>query len=151
MRIAIGSDHRGLEHKALLAGLLATAGHQVDDCGGPAGGPIDYPLPALAVAERVADGRADLGVLICGSGIGVSIAANKVRGVRAALCFTPAQADGTRHHNDANVLCLSGDALSPEASWPIAEAFLAGRFEGGRHYGRVQMITGYENGPRAGE
>lgn len=151
MKIAIGSDHRGLAHRALLGERLRAAGHQVDDCGGQPGAPIDYPEPALAVATRVADGRADLGMLICGSGIGVSIAANKVRGVRAALCFTPSQADGTRRHNDANVLCLSGDALAPEAAWPVAEAFLAGRFEGGRHTGRVQMIIGYENGPRAGE
>lgn len=151
MKIAIGSDHRGLAHRTLLVQRLAAAGHQVEDCGGPGGGPVDYPQPALAVAERVAAGRADFGVLICGSGIGVSIAANKVRGARAALCFTPAQADGTRRHNDANVLCLSGDALAPEETWPVAEAFLAGRFEGGRHAARVQMITGYENGPRAGE
>ncbi|MBM4130045.1 RpiB/LacA/LacB family sugar-phosphate isomerase [bacterium] len=151
MKIAIGSDHRGAAHRALLAERLAAAGHPVEDCGGAPGAPVDYPVPALAVAERVADGRADLGVLVCGSGIGVSIAANKVRGARAALCFTAAQADGTRRHNDANVLCLSGDALTPAEAWPVVEAFLAGRFEGGRHAGRVQMITGYENRPRAGE
>lgn len=151
MKIAIGTDHRGFAHRALLAQRLEAAGHQVEDCGGPEGGPVDYPAPALAVAGRVGDGRADLGVLVCGSGIGVSIAANKVRGVRAALCFTPAQADGTRRHNDANVLCLSGDGLAAEECWPVVEAFLAGRFEGGRHANRVRMITDYENGAKAGE
>lgn len=151
MKMALGSDHRGLAHKALLAERLEAAGHVVIDCGGQADGPVDYPVPALAVAQLVRDGGADLGVLVCGSGIGVSIAANKVRGVRAALCFTPAQADGTRRHNDANVLCLSGDGLSPEQSWPVLAAFLAGSFEGGRHANRVRMITDYENDRTAGE
>lgn len=151
MKIAIGSDHRGLAHKALLAERLGAAGHQVCDCGGNGEGPIDYPAPALEVGRRVRDGDAELGILICGSGIGVCIAANKVRGVRAALCFTPEQAAGTRRHNDANVLCLSGDGLAPEQAWPITQAFVAGAFDGGRHARRVQMITDFENGRTAGE
>ena len=97
------------------------------------------------------DGAADLGVLICGSGIGVCIAANKVRGVRAALCFTPEQAAGTRRHNDANVLCLSGDGLTPEQARPVTEAFLGAAFDGGRHARRVRMITDFEDGRTAGE
>lgn len=151
MIVAIGSDHRGLAHRELLAARLKAAGHTVIDCGGVPGAPVDYPVPALAVGRLVRDGAADLGVLVCGSGIGVSIAANKVRGVRAALCFTPQQADGTRRHNDANVLCLSGDGLSPEEAWPVLAAFLAGVFEGGRHAVRVGQITDYENDRTAGE
>lgn len=151
MRIAIGSDHRGLEHKTVLTSQLQAVGHEVLDCGGAEGGPIDYPLPALAVGALVAGGKADLGVLICGSGIGVSIAANKVRGVRAALVHTPKQAAGTRRHNDANVLCLGGDALAPADAWPVVAAWLEAAFEGGRHAMRVQEIIDFENARGAGE
>jgi ribose 5-phosphate isomerase B len=151
MKLAIGSDHRGFAHRELLAARLTAAGHQVTDCGGSPGGSVDYPAPAFAVGTLVRDGAAGLGVLICGSGIGVCIAANKVGGVRAALCHTPEQAAGTRRHNDANVLCLSGDGLTPEQAWPVLEAFLAGSFEGGRHANRVRMITDYENDRTAGE
>jgi ribose 5-phosphate isomerase B len=151
MKIAIGTDHRGLAHRDALAARLREAGHVVTDCGGQAPGPIDYPAPALAVGRLVAGGGADLGVLVCGSGIGVSIAANKVRGVRAALCHTPEQAAGTRRHNDANVLCLSGDAVNPAQAVAILDAFLATGFEGGRHADRVRMITEYENGRTTGE
>lgn len=150
MKMAIGSDHRGLEHKTHLAARLRAEGHEVLDCGGTPGEPTDYPVPALAVASMVSRGDADLGVLICGSGIGVSIAANKVPGVRAALCFTPGQAAGTRRHNDANVLCLSGDGLTPEQSWPVVTAWLGAAFEGGRHAKRLQMITDFENGRKTG-
>lgn len=151
MKIAIGSDHRGRAHKAFLKERLQASGHLVTDCGGADEGPVDYPAPALEAGALVRDGAVDLGVLICGSGIGVSIAANKVRGVRAALCFTPEQAAGTRRHNDANVLCLSGDGLTPEQAWPVAEAFLATTFDGGRHERRVRMITEFEDGLTAGE
>jgi len=146
MKMAIGSDHRGLEHKTYLTACLRAEGHEVADCGGRPGEPTDYPVPALEVASLVGRGDADLGVLICGSGIGVSIAANKVPGVRAALCFTPEQAAGTRRHNDANVLCLSGDGLTAEQSWPVVASWLSAAFEGGRHAKRVQMITDFENG-----
>jgi RpiB/LacA/LacB family sugar-phosphate isomerase len=151
MKMAIGSDHRGQTHKTHLTECLRNAGHQVIDCGGAPGEPVDYPVPALAVGALVHSGEAELGVLICGSGIGVSIAANKVAGVRAALCFTPEQAAGTRRHNDANVLCLSGDGLTPEQSWPVVTAWLAAAFEGGRHAHRVRMITEFENGRKIGE
>ena len=92
----------------------------------------------------MASGQADAGVLICGSGIGVSIAANKVKGVRASLCFTPDQARTTRQHNDSNVLCLSGDAMDPEAALILLDAWLGSEFEGGRHGRRVDKITAYE-------
>ncbi len=151
MKFAIGSDHRGLPHKTFLAERLRASGHAVTDCGGTADGPSDYPDAALAVGQLVGRGVVDQGLLICGSGIGVSIAANKVPGVRAALCFTPQQAETTRRHNDANVLCLSGDALTPAETWPVVEAWLGSAFEGGRHALRVQKIIDFENGRKAGE
>ena len=145
MNIAIGSDHRGFAHKELLAATLAERGDTVQDMGCPGPESADYPDAALKVGEAVASGAADAGVLICGSGIGVSIAANKVRGVRASLCFTPDQADMTRRHNDSNVLCMSGDAVDPAGALEILQAWLAADFEGGRHQRRVDLITAYEN------
>ncbi len=144
MHIAIGSDHRGFPHKEILAAWLAQQGWQVTDCGCPGLESADYPDAAFRVAELVADGRAEAGILICGSGIGMSIAANKVAGVRASLCFTPDQASMTRRHNDSNVLCLSGDALDPVAATAVAEAYFAAEFAGGRHARRVAKITAYE-------
>ena len=102
-------------------------------------------LLVVAVAEAVASGKADGGVVVCGTGIGMSIAANKVAGVRASLCFTSEQAATTRRHNDSNVLCLSGDGLEPEAAVAVANAWLAATFEGGRHARRVDKITAYED------
>jgi ribose 5-phosphate isomerase B len=145
MKIAIGSDHRGFTHKSDIAEWLAACGHEVVDCGCPGPQPADYPDAALAVGELVAGGEVTGGILICGSGIGVSIAANKVRGVRASLCFDVRQARTTRQHNDSNVLCLSGDQLTPEAARSIVEAWLAAEFAGGRHGRRVDKITQYEN------
>jgi len=112
MRIAIGNDHRGLVHKRALIRLLEDRGLAVADLGCDDAGSADYPDHALAVGEAVAAGEADLGVLICGSGIGVSIAANKVPGVRAALCMNDEMAATTRRHNDSNVICFSGDHTS---------------------------------------
>jgi ribose 5-phosphate isomerase B len=145
MKIALGSDHRGYRHKALLLETLRSQGLEAEDLGCSDVKSADYPDPAIAVGELVAAGQADAGILICGSGIGVSIAANKVRGVRAALCFTPDQARTTRQHNDSNVLCLSGDALSPETALVVVEAWLNAEFEGGRHARRVDKIIAYEN------
>lgn len=145
MKIALGSDHRGYPHKALLLDSLRARGMEVEDLGCPGLNSADYPDPAFAVGELVASGEADAGVLICGSGIGVSIAANKVKGVRASLCFTPDQARTTRQHNDSNVLCLSGDAMDPETALILLDAWLASEFEGGRHGRRVDKITAYEN------
>lgn len=145
MRIAVGSDHRGFAHKTAVLAALASAGHAVTDCGCPEAEPADYPDAALKVAGLVAAGRADFGVLICGSGIGMSIAANKVKGARASLCFTPDQARATRAHNDSNVLCLSGDDLDPRAAADMVTVYLATGFAGGRHARRVAMITAYED------
>ena len=145
MKIALGSDHRGFHHKALLIESLHGRGIETLDQGCPSVDSADYPDPAFAVGELVASGAVDAGVLICGSGIGVSIAANKVKGVRASLCFTPDQARTTRQHNDSNVLCLSGDAIEPEQALVLLDAWLASEFEGGRHGRRVDKIAAYEN------
>ena len=151
MKIALGSDHRGFHHKALLIESLHGRGIETLDQGCPSVDSADYPDPAFAVGELVASGAVDAGVLICGSGIGVSIAANKVKGVRASLCFTPDQARTTRQHNDSNVLCMSGDALDPAHAMAVAKAWLEGEFEGGRHARRVELITDYENQHRTQE
>jgi ribose 5-phosphate isomerase B len=144
MKIAIGSDHRGYGHKDKIINMLHGMSYEVADLGGRPPEPTDYPAPAVAVGEAVADGEADLGILICGSGNGVCIAANKVRGVRASLCFTPDQAVMTRRHNDSNVLCLSGDGLDPAGAVEVVAAWLDAEFDGGRHARRVEMITDYE-------
>ncbi len=146
MRIAIGADHRGYAHKTALSAWLIAAGHEVVDLGGQPPAGIDYPEPALAVGEAVAAGRCVRGVLVCGSGIGVSIAANKVAGVRAARCCSVEDARASRCHNDANVLCLSGDGTTPEQAREILQAWLETTFEGGRHARRVDRITTYEAG-----
>ena len=144
MIIAIGNDHRGFAHKNALTEALLAADHEILDCGCDDTDGADYPDHALAVGTLVAVGEVDAGILICGSGIGVSIAANKVDGVRASLCHDAAAAAMTRQHNDSNVLCLSGDRTSPAEAIAIAEAYLAAAFEGGRHARRVDKITAYE-------
>jgi ribose 5-phosphate isomerase B len=145
MKIALGSDHRGYQHKALLIDSLRSRGMEVEDLGCHSEDSADYPDAALAVAELVGTGKVDAGILICGSGIGMSIAANKVKGVKASLCFTPDQARTTRQHNDSNVLCLSGDQVDPETALILCDAWLETDFEGGRHGRRVDKITAYEN------
>lgn len=145
MKIALGSDHRGYRHKSLLFDTLRDRGLEVEDFGCSGEDSADYPDAALAVACAVGAGEAEAGVLICGSGIGMSIAANKVKGVLASLCFTVEQAETTRRHNNSNVLCLSGDAMDPETALVIFDAWLAADFEGGRHGRRVDKIISFEN------
>ena len=142
--ISIGSDHRGVSHKDLITRFLIDQGYEVKDfgCHGPES--ADYTDAALPAAEMVSKGEAVAGVLICGSGIGMSIAANKVFGVRASLCFTENQAQTTRQHNDSNVLCMSGDAMDPETAVKLTAAWLASEFEGGRHARRVNKIIDWE-------
>jgi len=144
LRIAIGSDHRGFEHKSVIIEALMRDGHDLDDhgCTGPES--ADYTDPAISVGWAVACGEADLGVLICGSGIGVSIAANKVPGVRAALCWTEELAATTRQHNDSNVICFSGDNTDAALALLMTRRWLASEFEGGRHARRVQKIIDFE-------
>ncbi len=145
MLVTIGSDHRGYEHKQRLIARLEEMGHEVRDFGCHGTESADYPDAALPAADMVGRGEAQAGVLICGSGIGMSIAANKVKGVRASLCFTEDQARTTRQHNDSNVLCLSGDGVSPDQAVALLAAWLSAEFEAGRHARRVDKIVEWEN------
>jgi ribose 5-phosphate isomerase B len=144
MRIAIGSDHAGYEAKEGLKRRLAARGDAVEDAGTHGTASVDYPDFAARVARLVAEGKADLGVLICGSGIGMSIAANKVRGVRAAHCTDATTARLSREHNDANVLCLGARVTGPGLMEDVLEAFLEGTFAGGRHAARVDKMMRLE-------
>lgn len=144
MRIAIGSDHAGYEAKERLKLWLAEGGHAVDDCGTHGTASVDYPDFASRVARTVARGAADFGVLVCGTGIGMSIAANKVRGVRAAHCADPYTARMAREHNDANVVCLGARVSGPGMVEEIVASFLAAPFRGGRHAARLDKIARLE-------
>ncbi len=144
MRIAVGCDHRGRNLKQIVVKLLTEAMHDCQDFGTNSDEPVDYPDIAKEVGEAVAGGQYDIGILICGTGIGMSMAANKVRGIRAALCHNAFAAQRARQHNDANILCLSaeeGVELAPE----IVETFLTTPFEGGRHQCRVDKIMEIES------
>lgn len=142
--IAIGSDHRGVAHKARITEYLQAEGFEVRDFGCEGPDSADYPDAALPAAEMVGRGLAEAGILICGSGIGMSIAANKVLGVRASLVFTVSQATTTRQHNDSNVLCLSGDGVDVDTAVQLTAAWLGSSFEGGRHARRVDKIIAWE-------
>jgi ribose 5-phosphate isomerase B len=144
VKIALGCDHRGFSHKEALSKALQREGHVVTDFGSFDDAAADYPDAAIAVAEAVAQGICARGILICGSGIGMSIAANKVDGVRASLCLDEDAARQTVAHNDSNVLCLSGDRTSPEHAVSISRAWLTASFTGGRHARRVNKILAYE-------
>jgi len=145
-RIALGSDHRGDAAANALAAMLRKAGHDVSvlfECGGQS---CDYPDAAWKVCKAVADGEYERGILICGSGIGVSIAANKIPGIRAALVFDEMHARLARSHNDTNVLCLGADTTSAKEITNLSMVWLATEFDGGRHARRVRKITAIERG-----
>ncbi len=144
MRIAIGSDHRGFALKEALKELLAELGHEWVDFGCQTEEPVDYPDIARPLAEAVAAGEYERGILICGSGVGMSIAANKVKGIRAALCHDTFAGRLTRRHNDANVLCLGGWCIGRGVAEDIVRLFLSEDFEGGRHARRLEKIRGME-------
>lgn len=144
MRLVIGSDHGGFTLKEGLVVALRAQGHEVVDHGPHAEVSCDYPDLAAPVAAAVADGRADLGVLVCGSGIGMSIAANKVNGIRAALVQDMEHARLARQHNNANILCLGGRFTSLDEGTRIVNAWLDASYEGGRHDGRLQKIAAME-------
>ncbi len=146
MRIAVGSDHAGFDLKEQVRPLLEEAGHEVVDVGTDSGESTDYPLHAEAAARLVASCDAERAVLVCGSGVGVSIVANKVDGVRAVNAHDPDEAEMSRRHNDANVLALAGRRLSGDDARAIVERFLATEFEGGRHQRRVDQIAAVERG-----
>ncbi|HDR00503.1 MAG TPA: ribose 5-phosphate isomerase B [candidate division WOR-3 bacterium] len=140
MRIALGADHRGFALKERLKRRLAADGHRVTDFGTDSEESCDYPDPACRVARAVAAGRAARGILICASGIGMSIAANRLPRVRAALCHDPAQAEMSRRHNNANVLCLGADVAEAGILLRTVRRWLTTRFEGGRHRRRVRKL-----------
>jgi ribose 5-phosphate isomerase B len=145
MKIAIGSDHRGFTVKQRVFGLLHQIGHEVRDDGVKSGdASVDYPDFAFAVAKAVGAGTVDRGILICGTGIGMCIAANKVHGVRAACCHDLITAEMSRRHNDANVLCLSADMLGEELIDRMVRTWLTTQFEAGRHLRRVEKIVNFE-------
>lgn len=140
MKIAIGSDHAGFAMKQVIIPYLQERGLEVEDCGAFSEESVDYPDFGHAVAQRVESGTAELGIVICGSGNGINMAANKHAGIRSALSWIPEIAALARQHNDANVLALPGRYLTPEEGKAIVDAFLANTFEGGRHARRVEKI-----------
>jgi ribose 5-phosphate isomerase B len=146
MKVAVGSDHRGFHVKAKVIGLLRELGHEVTDAGAHSDGvPVDYPDFAFEVATAVGKGEAERGILIDATAIGMTIAANKVSGVRAAPCHDALTAEMSRSHNDANVLCLSADLVGEELIDHMVRKWIDTPFEGGRHQRRVEKITRYES------
>jgi ribose 5-phosphate isomerase B len=144
MRIAAASDHAGLALKRELVESLRVKGHEVSDLGTQTEERVDYPDYAKLVATSIAQGISELGILVCGTGIGMAITANKVHGVRAASCHNEYEARMARAHNDANVLCLGQRVTGPGTAESIVDAFLATSFEGGRHRDRVDKIRALE-------
>ena len=141
MKIAIGADHRGHGSARGVAERLTAQGHEVVSLGAMDGKPCDYPERAYLVGKAVAGKQADVGVLICGTGIGMAIAANKVKGVRAAVVHDEMTAQLSRSHNDANVICLSADLLGQRLIETIVETWIGTTFEGGRHARRVEKMA----------
>jgi ribose 5-phosphate isomerase B len=145
MRIAVGSDHRGFVIKQKIIELLRRLEHEVIDAGPVTQESVDYPDVASVVAQKVSAHEVDRGILICGTGIGMSIAANKFRGVRAAPCHDDLTAEMSRRHNDLNVLCLSADMLGERLIDRMVEIWIKTEFEGGRHARRIEKIGELES------
>jgi ribose 5-phosphate isomerase B len=145
MRVALGCDHAGFRLKQVVAGWLAEHGHEVVDCGTDSEAPVDYPRFCAAAARAVVEGSADVGIVLGGSGQGEQIAANKVHGARAALCYDETTARLAREHNDANVLSLGGRLVGETLALRIVEVFLATDFGGGRHVARLDQIAAIES------
>lgn len=141
MKIALGSDHGGYELKKLLAERLTAAGHVVNDLGCDSLAMVDYPVYAKKVAKAVTAGEAECGILICGTGIGMSIAANKIPGIRAALCADCFSARMAKEHNDANIITIGARTTGPELAWMIVESYLNSEFQHGIHEPRVKMLN----------
>jgi len=142
--LAIGSDHGGYELKNHVIKHLEELGIEYKDCGCYSEDSVDYPDIAQQVCAEIKSGNCKNGILICGTGIGISIAANKIDGIRAALCSDVYSATMTRRHNDANVLCMGGRVLGRELAFSIVDAFLIAEFEGGRHQNRIDKIHALE-------
>ena len=144
MKIAMGSDHGGYALKEHLKAYLEGKGYQVEDFGCHSTESCDYPDFGRAAAQAVADGACERGIVVCTTGIGISITANKVRGIRCALCSEPLSAEMTRRHNDANMLALGAGFVGPNLAERIVEVFLSTDFEGGRHQRRVDKVVALE-------
>jgi len=144
MKISVGADHAGFEMKERVIEYLKRGGHEVEDVGTYSTESTDYPIYAFKVAEAVRDGRVERGILLCDSGNGIAIAANKVEKIRAAICINVTMAELSRRHNDANVLVLAAGFTAPDALGPLLDTWLATGFDGGRHARRIGQITDYE-------
>lgn len=149
MKVVLSSDHRGYAAKENIKSYLAKAGHTVSDAGCHDGASCDYSDMGLAGAHDVAQGTAERGIFLCGTGIGMSIAANKVKGIRAALCHDELTAELSRRHNDANVLCLPADLIGEHLINRVIDVWLETEYEGGRHQRRIDKITAFENNQQA--
>lgn len=144
MKIAIGCDHGGLEHKNAISEHLKARGFEVNDLGIYEQVSVDYPDIAVKVCDEIVNGDCELGILVCGTGIGMSIAANKVKGIRAAACSEHFSAKYTRLHNNSNVLCLGGRVIGVGTALELVDLFVDTEFEGGRHENRVNKIMNIE-------
>ena len=140
MLLAIASDHGGFQLKEIIRKHLAERGEKVVDLGTSSEESVDYPVYGKACAEAVASGKAERGIVVCGTGIGISIAANKVKGIRCGLCTSVEMAQLTRQHNNANMLALGGRTTDPDLALQIVDAFLDTEFDGGRHKRRTDML-----------
>ncbi|MGD0742923.1 MAG: ribose 5-phosphate isomerase B [Acidimicrobiales bacterium] len=147
VRFALGSDHAGLHLKDRFGRHLIAIGHEVIDLGTHSEEAVDYPEYGAAVGRAVVAGEADVGVCVCGTGFGIAIAANKIRGVRAAVVHDVTSARLAREHNDANVVCFGARLIGPVVATDALDAFLASSFEGGRHIARIREITQLEESP----
>jgi len=144
MKIALGSDHRGFYAKERIKALLEELGYDVNDLGTDGPQPFDYPDIAAPTARSVVQGKADRGILLCGTGLGMSITANKIAGIRAALCHDEITAQMSRQHNDSNILCLPADLIGEALMRRMVEVWLETPFEGGRHGRRIEKICKIE-------
>ena len=141
MKIAIGNDHTAVELKKIIAEHVVAKGYEVENFGTDSTESFDYPIAGYKVGKAVASGEADLGIVICGTGVGISLAANKVEGVRACVCSEPYSAKFSRMHNDSNVLAFGARVVGSELAKMIVDAWLDAEFEGGRHQRRVDMLN----------
>ena len=148
MKVAVACDHRGFAAKEQIKAILTEAGYEVIDFGCDSPASCDYPDTAIAGARSIATGDSERGIFLCGTGIGMSMAANKVQGIRAALCHDELTAEMSRRHNDANVLCLPADLLGEKLIHRLVEVWLHTEYEGGRHERRLQKMRDFENNGR---
>ena len=146
MKIAIGNDHIAVDMKRHIVAYLESKGHTLVNFGTDSTNRADYPIYGKAVADAVASGECEVGILICGTGIGISLAANKVKGIRAAVCSESYSAALTRRHNNANIIAFGARVVGVATAEAIVDAFLEAEFEGGRHAARVDLITAIEEG-----